>query len=117
MTLNPPPASDFGPVWSPDGNSIAFTSNVKGGYDLYRKSLSGQRAEDVLLATPQVKVPSDWSSDGRVLRYVILDSKTNADVMGLPLQGGGEPFEVVRTNFNESAAQFSRDAKWIRVSL
>jgi len=113
LTLHAPPASDFGQVWSPDGNSIAFTSNVKGNYDLYRKSLSGQRAEDVLLSSPQLKVPSDWSSDGRVLLYFVQDPKTGADIMGLPLQGGGVPFEVVRTSFNESGAKFSPDAKWI----
>jgi Tol biopolymer transport system component len=95
------------------GQKAATTIRSFWSYDLYRKSLSGQRAEDVLLATPQVKVPSDWSSDGRVLLYFVLDPKTNADVMGLPLQGGGAPFEVVRTNFNESGAQFSPDAKWI----
>jgi WD40 repeat protein len=99
-------------VWSPHGKSIAFTSNVKGNYDLYRKSLSGQGAEDVLLTSPLLKVPSDWSSDGRVLLYFVQDPKTGADIMGLPLRGGGMPFEVVRTSFNEGAAQFSPDAKW-----
>jgi Tol biopolymer transport system component len=112
LTLHSPPTSDFAPVWSPDGNSIAFSSNVNEGFQVYRKSLRGQGKEDVLLAAPQITAPSDWSSDGRVLLYFTIDSKTGADVMGLPLQGGA-PFEVVRTNFNESAAQFSPDAKWI----
>jgi Tol biopolymer transport system component len=113
VTLNSPPTNDFGPLWSPDGNSVVFSSNIKGSYDLYRRSLSGQGTEVVILSTPQLKVASDWSSDGRVLLYYVQDPKTGADVMGLPVQGGGPPFEVVRTSFNESAVQFSPDAKWL----
>ena len=112
VTFNPPPASDLAPVWSPDGNSVAYSSNVKGNFDIYRKSLRGQGSEALLLATRELKVPWDWSSDGRVLLYFVQDPKTGADIMGLPLQGG-EPFEVVRTSADESAAQFSPDAKWI----
>ena len=114
LTLHDPPVFDIAPVWSPDGDSIAFGSNAKGAYyDLYRKSLTGRGAESVLLATPQLKVPLDWSPDGRLLLYLALDTKTNdGDVWGLPVDGG-DPFEVVRTRFNESAAQFSPDGKWI----
>ena len=31
----------------------------------------------------------------------------------LPLDGERKPFEVVRTDFNETMAQFSPDGKWI----
>jgi Tol biopolymer transport system component len=112
LTLHVPPVLDISPVWSPDGTSVAFGANIKGVYDLYRKSLTGQAAEELLLATPQLKGPSDWSPDGRFLLYTTLDPRNGSDIFALPLQGGA-PLEVVRTSFNEGGAQFSPDGKWV----
>lgn len=33
------------------------------------KAASGAGAEEVLVASPQTKTPSDWSADGRSLLY------------------------------------------------
>jgi Tol biopolymer transport system component len=113
LTLHSRPVNDISPVWSPDGNAIAYSSNMAGNYDVYRKSLRGQGTEEVLVATPQLDVPSDWSGDGQVLLFVTLDQKTGTvDIMGLRLNGGPH-FEVVRTSANESSAQFSPDGRWI----
>jgi Tol biopolymer transport system component len=112
LTLHASPVTDLSPVFSPDGNSIAFASNVKGVYDLWRKTLTGQGAEELLLETPHLKVPADWSPDGRFLLYTTADPSTGSDILGLPLDGGS-PFEVVRTGFNESGAQLSPDGKWV----
>ena len=41
------------------------------------------------------------------------DPKRSSDIWALPLDGDRKPFPVVQTNFDEEAAQFSPDGKWI----
>ncbi len=53
------------PVWSPDGTRIAFESLRAGSVALSVKPSTGG-PEDVLVESPEIKVPCDWSPDGAV---------------------------------------------------
>jgi Tol biopolymer transport system component len=99
------------PVWSPDG-SVVFGAVPIGTYDLYQKTL-GDAAEQVLLATPDSKSPSDISADGRFLAFTKQDPKTGADLWVLPRKPPQMPFPVAHTEFMETQGQFSPDLKWI----
>ena len=74
-----PPLSGA-PVWSPEGNWIAFGA----GKDLYLKDASGALKEKLLLENENLKYPSDWSRDGRYLIYTETDPKGRGDVWFLP---------------------------------
>jgi eukaryotic-like serine/threonine-protein kinase len=100
-------------VWAPDGTRIAFVSNRKGFYDLFLKSLSGASAEELLLASPYTKLPTDWSLDGRFLLYQFGDPKTGWDLAVLPMTGDRKPIVVVSTPFEERGGQFSPDGRWV----
>jgi Tol biopolymer transport system component len=112
------------PVWSPDMRRLAFASNRTGVTDLYEKPVSGVGMEELLLATPQAKAPTDWSPDGRFLLYRV-DSWQSPRVVGaraaaatydlwaLPLEGDRTPFPVAQTNLDEKDGQFSPDGRWI----
>jgi Tol biopolymer transport system component len=107
-------ATDVGPIWSPDGRSVLFSSNRKGVFDLYQKSATGAGREDLVLATPQNKGPSDWSPDGRFVLYRSPTSPaTGFDLWLVPMDGERKPVPVVQTNFEERDGQFSPDGKWI----
>jgi serine/threonine protein kinase len=106
-------STEYAAVWSPDGSRIAFNSNPKNVYDLYQKSAAGIGSEQLLLTTPQLKTPMDWSPDGRFLLYRSLDPTMNWDLWALPLEGDRKPFPVVQTNFEERDGQFSPDGRWI----
>jgi len=108
------PAVERQSVWSPDGRSIAFNSNRKGHYDLYRKSADGTGAEELLYADNLEKDPDGVSPDGKFLLYSATgNSKTASDVWVLPLTAGAKPYPLVQTPFAEADGQFSPDGKWV----
>ncbi len=107
------PATDFGPVWSPDGNRIAFRSTRDGVSNLYWKVSTGAGEDEPLLKSGADKTPSDWSRDGRFLIYSERDAKTGMDLWVLPLEGERKPAPFLRTEFEELGAEFSPDGRWL----
>jgi Tol biopolymer transport system component len=105
---------DIYPLWSRDGASIVFGAvrapSVR--VHLYRKALNAP-SEELLLTTSYGEFPTDWSADGRLVLFTSVDPKLGMDVWAMPLDGDRKPFAVVRTEFNESQAQFSPDGRWI----
>src|SRR5262244_1566009 len=109
------PASDVAPIWSPDSTTIIFSSNRKGPYDIYQKASAGAGSEEVLLESDETKTVDSWSADRRFIVYTSADAKANTkeDLWILPLFAEHKPFPFLRTQFNESFAQFSADGHWI----
>ena len=101
------------PVWSPDGRRVVFSSTRAVTYDLYQKAAGGAGAEEVLLDSPQTKVPTDWSADGRLLLYQSVDPQTNRDLWALPLEGDRTPWVFLKTPFEERAGTFSPDGRFV----
>src|SRR2546425_2443179 len=109
-----PPRSTLFPYTTLFRSRIVFSSNRKGPFDLYQRQVTGGAgSEELLLATEQNKVATDWSPDGRFLLYRVQDPKMGFDLWALPLDGDRKPFPVVQTNFEEREPQFSPDGKWI----
>ncbi|MFZ4621408.1 MAG: protein kinase domain-containing protein, partial [Bacteroidota bacterium] len=105
---------DANPIWSPDGKSIIFSSNRNGHYDLYEKNTNGVTDEKLLLASPLLKAPSDWSNDGKYVLFTSSgDPKTKMDVWAIPMVGDRTPIPFVHTEFSEGAGVFSPDGKWV----
>jgi Tol biopolymer transport system component len=109
------PASDTGPVWSPDGSRIAFSSNRGGKWAFYQKAANGAGAEE-LLFTPEGSgnsQPSEWSRDGRFLLFYV--GGLNSDSFAVPLTGSPadrKAIPIVAGQFNERGARMSPDGRW-----
>ena len=104
------------PLWSPDDEHIAFTSNSSGSFGIFRKAVSGLEQPESLVDTDLLDMPRSWSLDGRSLLYVAQDSGTLDDLWFLPLEadgGRGEPEPYLRTKFQERDGQFSPDGRWV----
>jgi serine/threonine protein kinase len=105
------PADETSPVWSPDGRFLAFSSNRRGYYDLYRISVGKPDSEELLLETSTHKTAGCWSPDGRFLVYVSED-----DLWMLPMSGQGDPIPLVSSEFEEARPCFSPDGQWLAYS-
>jgi eukaryotic-like serine/threonine-protein kinase len=67
-----------------------------------------------LIVSPLNKVLSDWSPDGNYILFIQPGaSNQGTEIWAIPLAGERKPFPVVETPFNNGAAVFSPDGKWI----
>jgi len=117
-------AINLDPIWSPDGSRVVYASNVKGPLDLYMTSVDGTVTDELLLASPENEIPSDWSKDGRFVLFEVVGLPTfGFDIWAFAVDGsrstspkpveGRKPFPVVATSVVERQGQFSPDSQWI----
>jgi len=93
---------DFYPVWSPDGNRIAFASQRGGALgDLYQKPSNGGGDDELLFKSQSYGVrPVSWSGDGRFLIFGGGSTTSDVIVLVLPVDKNGhatgKPFQFVQ---------------------
>nr|MDQ5827430.1 hypothetical protein [Chloroflexota bacterium] len=110
-------ATELSPVWSPQGDTVVFASNRTGIHFLYKKS-SRMGGDDVPLSTTERDAyPDDWSKDGRFILFEQISPETKFDIWILELTAEQMPLRppsvFLRTNFDESHAQFSPDGRFV----
>ncbi len=108
------PANDFGPLWSPDDFRIFFATSRKSSGDIYSKDGAGTANEEPLVASLALKIPQDWSPDGRVLLFQANDPRTRTgwDVWTYStVDRKAKPF--LQTPFSEVLPRFSPDGRWV----
>jgi Tol biopolymer transport system component len=107
------PAADWGPVWSPDGRRIIFSSNRRGKLELFERDVSGAEGDERVLPTEgRNPVAQSWSPDGKFVVYTAFDPATSEDLWRLPMSGDRTPVPLVRTKFSEGQGQISPDGRW-----
>jgi eukaryotic-like serine/threonine-protein kinase len=106
-------ANEFSPIWSPDGNQLAFMSS-RAQPGIYQKRTSGGGNDELLT---QISVPyfvtRDWSRDGRFILYSAGGSVGARNLWALPLTGDRKPFAVTHSEFRENHAKFSPNGRWM----
>lgn len=106
------PASDFSPVWTPDGKSIYYCREEP-QFSIYRRAADGSGDPELALMENVDTVPTSVSPDGSRLVFTRSDVVTDSDIWILPLDGSGDAQPLVRTPFSESMGQVSPDGDWI----
>jgi eukaryotic-like serine/threonine-protein kinase len=109
------PGLNVCPVWSPDSQTILFSSDAP--LNLFRKNASGVEGEQRLTQSPNPQYADDWSRDGRFILYEEDTGPGNQRSLWiLPVAPGyanAKPRPWRRTTFNESNGQFSPDTRWV----
>jgi serine/threonine protein kinase len=96
------------PIWSPDGQRIAFMSNRAGAYDLYARNANGTGEDELLVKSAHTKFPAGWSADGKYLLYVESgNGDTRRSAWLLPLEGDRRPIPFLNTGFDVDDAKLS----------
>ena len=106
-------SANFFPVWSPDGEQLAFASARNSALNLYLKRTTGTSPEERLLETRFQTYPLSWSPDGKFLIYAMGDPQTRTDIWSLPLAGERKPQPLLQTKSDERGAKVSPDGNWL----
>ena len=106
------------PAWSPDGNTLLFTTPVaKGGgeVDIRSKAADGTGPEKTLLSQSVYRYPA-WTPDGKYITYLWSKGDTQVSLWIKPVTGDAKPVAVVQppsTQSNITSYRVSRDGHWV----
>lgn len=103
---------DFAPIWSPDGDQIAYQSSQNNVSGIFVKSISGVDSAQLIYSTENIIWTRDWSDDGK---YLILSSDVEygSDIWVVPLDTSLEPFAYLSSSFVEWEPTISPNGKWM----
>ena len=84
------------PVWSPDGQSLAYMSERSGGWEIYIYSFQSNSSYRLTRCRENCRWPA-WSPDGRYVIYhsTTSPSSTEADTIWYVAPSGGSPTRLV----------------------
>ncbi len=106
------PATESYPVWSRDGQQLAFASNRHGAPNVFVMSADGENVRRLTFGD-QAEIPSDFSADGQC---VLFHSRQAGEIQWMPRMyrvpvAGGQAFRL--WNAQGSDAHVSPDGKQI----
>ena len=112
LTYNP--VTDNCPIWTPDGKRITFSfGSHLSAPELAWKPADGSGEKEQLCTMKQAQFPMSWSPDGRNLLFTDEHPDTKLDIWVFTMDDERRPQSLIKTQFNETAAVFSPNGRWI----
>jgi eukaryotic-like serine/threonine-protein kinase len=106
------PASNFNPVWTPDGRRIVYSSE-RPVFDLYAKASDATTPEVPVAVSSSDKYANAISPDGQLVLATSTMEGAGDDLIVYALSGTGEPRAIVSTATAEGGGAFSPDGAWL----
>ncbi len=109
---------DLAPVWSPDGDAIAFVRNSEGNRDIYLllpeddDDWRGPVKAQPLITSPAADHSPDWAPDGDTLVYVS-ERNGNPEIYTLETDQDSPPQRLTTNEAEDSQPVWSPDGKRI----
>jgi dipeptidyl aminopeptidase/acylaminoacyl peptidase len=112
ITTNP--GFDGNPVYSPDGNYIAYHAQLTPGYEadrwrVMRYDRHSEKSEDLTEKFDRSAESLVWSPDSKTI-YFTAENETLSPIYAVDSSGGAEPKKIVAEGFN-TAISLSRDGR------
>ncbi len=104
------------PVWTPDGQYVAYRSIPEGDNILFWTRADGSGTEEQLTTGASRQNPTSWSPDGQLLAFFQspgVGGDGDRDIWMMPLDGDREPRPFLETPFNELVPMFAPDGRWV----
>lgn len=109
------PGDEIRPVWSPDGDSLFYSSSSEDGFRLYQQPVEGQGGNAILLESKRTIFPTSVSPDGKTLLFNFEREDGKMEVRSLSLEEGTSEMETLAFSPDEDlgGGQFSPDGRWV----
>jgi len=102
------------PVWSPDGNYVAYVENDDDGNRIRRISLFEPDDDEIIFESENYLSISTWTPDGRYIGgSTRMEDSGSLDVWFWDVEGAEPPVALFRTNFNDVYPVISPDGRWV----
>ena len=109
------PSEEVVPVWSRDGNMLAYRNAAGEGPTLYLKSATGLQDAKKRFTLPASSmddiIPNSWSLDDQQLLFT--HQITAGEYLELMPVAGGAPTRFLTSKGSEANGQISPDGKWV----
>ena len=99
------------PVWTPDGQRVAFGSTRDGPTDIFWKAADGTGTVERLTESDTVQSPNAFTPDGNHLVFRQTSPETRQDLMTLAMDGDRASEPLLATEFSELNAELSPDGR------
>ena len=99
------------PAWAPDGSQVFYATRTTGPFGLARRNVDSSAPAQPIASGAAHTFPSSIASDGRIAATVV--GAGGRTTVGIVPAAGGQPRILETGPYNERAAAFSPDGKWL----